>query len=822
MAAETFDHSWMWHPCFPEIVTNTAGRFVHFRRTLPVNKPPPHSLLIHITADTRYKLHVNGKLVSFGPVKGDANLWFYDEVDIAPYLKPGDNLISVHVLRLFYGTSYGTSFPRLGSGGLRIRTTFYSPDWTPIIESSRFWEAAIDYSRIIPIDQSEDDFLHVYERSTPESREGEATLGWVPVKLLQYQNSTGVTAPWKLSPRVIPHMRLERKEISAIHNVESCFPNSSWMRAIAGAESEIALPPNTAHQLDLEMSEHTTAFIKFRFERPKVGGACLSVTYSESYEDTPKLIPYLRCKQQRCDTSKALIGPKDMYIFEGQNRRLDVCYHENEDTEEIFVPFHWRTFRFVRLHITTRSSDLTLRGIDIDVVQYPLQVSAQLTTRSGDDFTEKLFETSLRTLQNCMHDCYEDCPFYEQLQYAIDTRSSALFTYYVSADDRLAKQAIIQLYHSFQPTVGLTASRAPSHQLQIIPHFSLYWVCMLRDHLLHYNDRNFIRKFLPVMDAVLGFFHSHISDEYGLVALPTKAGIWNFHDWTDQWRPYGIPPSVVKSGISTYTNNLYAYVLGLASNLQESCGGRPALAEEYMSREKSINHAVRKHCFNGTFFTDSLATGSDSELDISQHGQVWAVLSGAVNGEEGQALLRRALMGSDTPLIKTSISMSFYTLRAISKAGFDFYNEVYHGFWDPWRRQLDLGLTTWVEDDVSNRSDCHAWGSAPIYELLAEVAGIRPAEDGWARLEFAPRVSLYPTLNATIPFCNGGNVALARVGWDTGSEGEIGVSLSITGLKGSVPVHVKLPGKPAVVVESSESLSFTCKLSEEGTSRYNE
>ncbi|KAI1024040.1 hypothetical protein LB504_005013 [Fusarium proliferatum] len=810
MAAEHFDTSWMWNPAFIEKATSTAGRFVHFRKTFFVNAEIPISLPIQITADTRYKLYVNKQLVAFGPVKGDANLWFYDEVDISPYLRLGENHIAIHVLRLFHGTSYGTSFPRLGTGGVKIATVVDDEVWTPQIRSSELWQTAIDQNVTVRIDEEEDDFLHVYELV---SASRDTWLEWIPAILLRFQNSTGVTAPWKLSPRLIPPMRGQKSYFSAIHNVQSGLPHGIWSAGLLGIqsrESNLLLPARSSHQFDLETPVHTTAFIRFRFVRPDVGGACLTITYSESYEDTPVLVPYLRCKGNRCDTSKFLIGPKDIYTFRGKDGNPRLAYYDDEDTEEVYMPFHWRTFRFMRLNIETGSSDLIMRGIDIDVVNYPLDVLSNITTTSDDGTLGALYSTSIRTLQNCMHDCYEDCPFYEQLQYAMDTRSSCLFTYHVSGDDRLARQAIIQLHSSFQPRIGLTASRAPSTQLQIIPHFSLYWICMLHDHFLYYADKAFVRPLLPVVDAVLGYFHERIDDRLDLVSLRDEKGVWNFHDWAEQWRPYGIPPSVEKSGISTYTNSLYAYTLKLAAELQGECAGRLSLAEEYYHRAGLIVDAVKRQCFDGQYFTDSIAACSDPQIDRSQHNQVWAVLSGAVCGDSAQALLKRALGSSQSgaPLIKTSISMSFYTFRAISIAGGSLYDELFHVLWQPWRHQLSLGLTTWEEDDVSHRSDCHAWGSAPIYEFLAEVAGIRPAKAGWQEIEFAPRLGLYTSLEATVPFYREDKMVLAKVGWSS-LDGETRVTLGIEGLDEPISVHVKLPGWPAMVEKSSQSMVFT-------------
>lgn len=234
MAAETFDTSWMWHPSFREDASSTAGRFVHFRKKLIVNGEPPKALRIKITVDTRYKLYINCQRVSFGPAKGDVNIWFYDEIDIGPYIHSGDNHIAIHVLRLFSGTSYGTSFPRLGSGGVKVATIAHDAIWSPQIQSSTLWETAVDLFTKLRIDEPEDDFLHVYDKASILGSEDVTSLDWIPAIILRYQSSTGVSAPWKLSPRLIPHMENQKVQFTIIHNVKSCRTTSVWLAAVTG------------------------------------------------------------------------------------------------------------------------------------------------------------------------------------------------------------------------------------------------------------------------------------------------------------------------------------------------------------------------------------------------------------------------------------------------------------------------------------------------------------------------------------------------------------------------------------------------------------
>ncbi|MEJ0033874.1 MAG: hypothetical protein WDO15_27660 [Bacteroidota bacterium] len=52
---------------------------------------------MHVSADNRYKLFVNGTLVSLGPARGDLTNWNYETVDIAQYLVVGKNAIAALV-----------------------------------------------------------------------------------------------------------------------------------------------------------------------------------------------------------------------------------------------------------------------------------------------------------------------------------------------------------------------------------------------------------------------------------------------------------------------------------------------------------------------------------------------------------------------------------------------------------------------------------------------------------------------------------------------------------------------------------------------------
>src|SRR5580692_2368932 len=58
----------------------------HFRRTFVLEKVPT-PFVVHVTADNRYRLFLNGKFIACGPARGDLNHWRYETLDLTPHLR---------------------------------------------------------------------------------------------------------------------------------------------------------------------------------------------------------------------------------------------------------------------------------------------------------------------------------------------------------------------------------------------------------------------------------------------------------------------------------------------------------------------------------------------------------------------------------------------------------------------------------------------------------------------------------------------------------------------------------------------------------------
>jgi len=472
----------------------------------------------------------------------------------------------------------------------------------------------------------------------------------------------------------------------------------------AGKPTKITLKSRGDYVVDLDAGELTTAYVLLETE----GGEDteIKLTYAESYGG-----PFTGgIRGDRMDFNNfALDGFKDIYRPGGEKENYEF--------------FWFKTFRVLRIEITTGNSPVTIWPVKYRETGYPLECKTQIAP-DGNSWISSLWDISLRTLRRCMHETYEDCPYYEQMQYIFDTRLQILFHYRLNGDTRLALKTIDDFHRSILPE-GILQSRYPSNYSQVIPTFSISWLSMLLDYYKQTADSSVLERYRPTAEAVIHWFMRKKNSRGFIESL----GYWDFVDWTPEWS-HG-SPSAAFHGPSTIQNLMYVYGLKVLEKIMNILKFND-LRDYYLSEAKTIGDLIKVHCWDkerGLFKEGPLF---DSEF--SQHAQMWAVLAGIVNGKEAAGLMEKALTEPD--IIKCTFPLKFYFFRALEAAGL---YEKTDAQWEDWKRMLPLNISTIPETPYDNsRSDCHAWSSLLLFEYPAKILGVYPLEPGYKTIGIKP------------------------------------------------------------------------------------
>jgi len=433
--------------------------------------------------------------------------------------------------------------------------------------------------------------------------------------------------------------------------------------------------------------------------------------------------------------NKLAFGAQDVFVADGGSNRT-------------FRPLWWRAYRYVVLQIETQAESLRLEAMQGRYTAYPFQTQYRFDAPEDPQLVD-ILRVGERTQRLCANETFMDCPYYEQLQYAGDTRIQQLVSLYAFGDHRLMRQAIDQIDQSRLPS-GLTMSRYPTRVPQYIPGFSLLWVASVHDYWRYVPDVAFVQAKLPGVRAVLDW---HLSRTYPDGSLPFLPW-WNFYDWA--WER-GIPPMDAE-GHAAIKDLLWLYALQLAVEMEQTVGDAYH-AQRYAEVAQRLKTSIRQRYWEPKL--GLIRDLPDSAL-YSQHANSFAVLTGVVTAQEAPLVMQRVL--EDSSLLGCNLGFFFYLTSALRMAGLgDRYLETLAG----WREQLALGLSTWVEEPnfLTSRSDCHAWGCVPNIELFRTVLGIESGAPGFAEVQIMPHLGTLTEASGEMPHPNGTiRVSLRRVG----------------------------------------------------------
>ncbi len=708
---------WILHPTAP---ARQYGIF-HFRKAIDLPQKPTR-FVVHVSADNRYRLFVNGKAVAMGPARSDTQNWNYETIDLTPYLQTGRNVLAAQVWYMGEGApfaqmSYQLGFLVQGDGDVeKIANTdatwkiFQNPAYSPIkndIPKLKTYIVAGDGDRV-------DAAQYPWDWEKPNF-DDKAWLSAKPLGFPTKPRGLGTDGNWGLVPRTIPMMEESTLRLATVRRSENGKMDASFLRG----KSPVTVPANTKAVFLLDQSHLTNAYPELTVSRGK--GAVVTLSYAEA------LIDAKGQKGNRNDTEgRTMRGFDDQFVADGSGKRM-------------FRPLWFRTYRYIQLTVETKDEPLVLEALLGKFTAYPFEEKAQFA--ANDTTLRAIWNVGWRTARLCAGETYYDCPYYEQLQYTGDTRIQSLISLYVTGDDRLMRKAILDYEHS-RFNDGLTQSRYPSADFQVIPTFSLFWVCMIHDYWMHRQDDAFVKSMLPGILSVLNW-HEQRTAKTGLNG-PLEW--WNFVDWS-AWKGAkdeiagGVPAGARKGG-SSILSLQQAYTYFRASDLLAHYG-KNEQAEHYRELARKLNKAVYAQCWDAG---RGLFADTPDKNSFSQHANILAVLTDAVPAVQQAALLQKTT--TDTSLTQATFYFKFYLFEALKKTGL---GDQFIPQLKPWRDMLAMGLTTFAENPEPTRSDCHAWSASPLYEFLSTTCGIRPGEPGFRAVRIEPYLGDLATIDGKMP-----------------------------------------------------------------------
>ena len=420
---------WIWQE-----QDGPANSWVAFRKTFDLSAVP-ETAVANIAADSKYWLWINGQMavfeggVSRGPSQHGpwnraqnirpSNTW-YEEVDIKPYLKSGNNTIAI--LAWYWGrqTWKGTHTDS-GKGGLLFqanlgRTTVLSDSsWKLKAHPAYDPDSGGGTTRLVPYNVHYDARTTLGDwTSSAWHSEGYSDSSWSDA----VEKGTPPTAPWhNLEYNYVP--------LLVNHGLQNYtdFPDSAFPFTSTGKNIACTLPFNM------------------------------------------QITPYLEVESD---------AGKTIEIDTENSRNAISARYTTKAGQQAFESYSWMSGHQVIYTIP--------KGVKVLSLKYRWMSVGTIAGRfaCSDPFFERLYEMGSNTLMVCARDNFMDCPDRERALWIGDVADQASYLFYVMdhAGRQLLQKAIrVTLAHSKNKVFGCLAPgrvrELPSQSLQFI--FQLVW-----------------------------------------------------------------------------------------------------------------------------------------------------------------------------------------------------------------------------------------------------------------------------------------------------------------------------------------------------------
>ena len=462
---------WIWAS------TTSVNSYVAFRKTFSLDKVPAEAVA-NIAAESKYYLWMNEELAVFdGASKRGATPYdgFYEQVDLADYLKQGENTL---VILVSYNGRGGNSSVDPGKAGLLFE--MQAGDQTIVSDSS-------------------------FKANRLRAYRNKGLLGadWP-----NYSQSS-MLAEW--------NVYYDARE-SVGDYTASDFDDSAWEGATVVCEAG-AQPFNDTYlsviplmKFDKEYTFLESEYIGQKLTQDTIITIDLpeNMQFSPYFELTAESSGLRFTYYTNTLTSQGIDSFRDDYVTAGG--------------AQTYESLPWRSGSQL---IIEAPAGITFTKIGYRRSGYDSERSGSFVTENEDVNT--LWEKAVNTLLICMRDTYMDCPERERSPYIGDAANQIGETFY-SLDENswaMTKKTILNII-GWTKTDNCIPLRSPSLATNENPVQTLNFLVSVYEYLLYTGDEDTVRLFYPVAVNYLKLWD--LNDDGSIVY---RDGTFMWVDWGD-------------------------------------------------------------------------------------------------------------------------------------------------------------------------------------------------------------------------------------------------------------------------------------------------
>ncbi|MBD2848093.1 family 78 glycoside hydrolase catalytic domain [Paenibacillus sp. IB182496] len=744
---------WNAHWIRPEEDKPEKNTYYLFRKDFAVTDRA-ESYTLYITADTRYRVYINGCVIGYGPPLCVSHYHYYDEHQIK--LRQGVNCIAVEVYHL--GVAPDSVCGLLCEIASETGRSLVSSDAEWKVTRSEAWRQDTHYFRMSMYAPFQE---HFDARRIPDGwmTPGFSDQSWAGSRIIkgQWEDRPPAVLPWgHLVPRDIPFMLETPRLARSVMRVEESIDLLNRMRS-EDLSISLSVPGQPLHHATVEKPDQllrTTGHTVVQCSTDHLDRSFDGVYYPSIVLDFGKSInAFLELEISGEAGGMIDIGYAERLINGHFNNTIEGMYADRyvmREGRQRFRPSTWKSFRYVKIMFRSCVAPVLVHRVQASVTEYPYEDRGEF--HSNDSTLNQVFEICRYTLRLCSNDSIMDTPWREQAQFVGDVAAVTLGGIYSCFGDIKLPAKFLKQSAANQLPVGLLPSVTNSANNPMVhPDYSLWWVHALWNHYLYTGEAEWIHRYYPHTLKILQYYMAYIGEHQLLENIPHMT----FIDWANvDRRGVCAPHNAIFYGVSACIEKM-AVLKGDAhtqAQLQQIRGGiKKNFSRMFFSEERGC-------------YADAWVDGSLSPI-TSEQTNMAAIYWELCDHMEPSHVADR-ILGSD-PLRHTEAQPFFtmITLRALNKIGRGAQAlELIRSRWG--RRMVDKGATStfeewglngsWRTGVFSNvmRTQSHAWSAFPAEFLIRSVAGFEIVEPGCSTVRIAPMESSF-NYNIAIPIPQG-------------------------------------------------------------------